>query len=27
MKVLMVDKNKCTGCHQCELWCGTEISS
>lgn len=27
MKLLMVDKNKCTGCHQCELWCGTEIGS
>ena len=27
MEVLMVDKTKCTGCHQCELWCGTEISS
>jgi len=23
----MVDKEKCTGCHQCELWCGTEIAS
>ena len=27
VKVLMVDKKKCTGCHQCELWCGTEIAS
>lgn len=27
MKVLIVDKEKCTGCHQCELWCGMEISS
>jgi carbon-monoxide dehydrogenase iron sulfur subunit len=27
VKVLMVDKSKCTGCHQCELWCGTEIGS
>jgi len=27
VKLLMVDKNKCTGCHQCELWCGTEIGS
>jgi len=27
VKVLIVDKTKCTGCHQCELWCGTEISS
>jgi Fe-S-cluster-containing hydrogenase component 2 len=27
VKVLMVDKTKCTGCHQCELWCGTEIAS
>jgi len=27
VKVLMVDKDKCTGCHQCELWCGTEIAS
>jgi len=27
LKVLIVDKEKCTGCHQCELWCGTEISS
>jgi len=27
VKVIMVDKEKCTGCHQCELWCGTEIAS
>ena len=27
MQVIKVDPNKCTGCHQCELWCGTEIAS
>ena len=27
LQVLIVDPNKCTGCHQCELWCGTEIAS
>lgn len=27
MKVIKVDERKCTGCHQCELWCANEISS
>ena len=27
MKVIKVDPEKCTGCHQCELWCGSEIAS
>ena len=27
MQIIKVDPNKCTGCHQCELWCGTEIAS
>ena len=27
MQVIKVDPQKCTGCHQCELWCGTEIAS
>ncbi len=27
MQVIMVDQRKCTGCHQCELWCGSEIAS
>jgi len=27
LQVIKVDPNKCTGCHQCELWCGTEIAS
>ena len=27
MQVIKVDPKKCTGCHQCELWCGTEIAS
>jgi carbon-monoxide dehydrogenase iron sulfur subunit len=27
MEVIMVDQEKCTGCHQCELWCGNEIAS
>ena len=27
MEVIMVDQRKCTGCHQCELWCANEISS
>ena len=27
MQVIKVDPHKCTGCHQCELWCGTEIAS
>jgi anaerobic carbon-monoxide dehydrogenase iron sulfur subunit len=27
VQVIKVDPNKCTGCHQCELWCATEINS
>ncbi len=27
MQVIKVDPEKCTGCHQCELWCGSEIAS
>jgi carbon-monoxide dehydrogenase iron sulfur subunit len=27
LQVIKVDPKKCTGCHQCELWCGTEIAS
>lgn len=27
MKVIMVDQEKCTGCHVCELWCANEIAS
>ena len=27
MKIIKVDERKCTGCHQCELWCASEISS
>jgi carbon-monoxide dehydrogenase iron sulfur subunit len=27
VKVLIVDKAKCTGCRQCELWCANEIGS
>ena len=27
MQVIKVNPEKCTGCHQCELWCGSEIAS
>jgi carbon-monoxide dehydrogenase iron sulfur subunit len=27
LQVIKVDPEKCTGCHQCELWCGSEIAS
>lgn len=27
MEVIRVIPEKCTGCHQCELWCGIEITS
>jgi carbon-monoxide dehydrogenase iron sulfur subunit len=27
MEVIMVDREKCTQCHTCALWCGIEIGS
>lgn len=27
MEVIMVDREKCTQCHTCSLWCGIEIGS